>query len=93
MDAKNNFPGSIAAYCSDGAGIVIGSLMGTSPITVFVGEPPARPRVQDLHNLVRHVNFKAFLNSLMDTNSDKTSAQHLLCWKGLCHIGAWVRLV
>ncbi|CAL8467446.1 g6984 [Coccomyxa elongata] len=36
VDEKNNFPGSVAAYCSDGAGIVIGSLMGTSPVTVFV---------------------------------------------------------
>lgn len=42
VDEKNNFPGSVAAYCSDGAGIVIGSLMGTSPVTVFVGEPLAR---------------------------------------------------
>lgn len=39
VDEKHNFPGSIAAYCSDGAGIVIGSLMGSSPITVFVGVP------------------------------------------------------
>ena len=39
VDPKtNNFPGSLAAYCSDGASIVIGSLMGTSPVTVFVGE-------------------------------------------------------
>ena len=37
VDEKHNFPGSIAAYCSDGAGIVIGSLMGSSPLTVFVG--------------------------------------------------------
>ena len=38
VDPKtNNFPGSLAAYCSDGASIVIGSLMGTSPVTVFVG--------------------------------------------------------
>ena len=38
VDPKtNNFPGSMAAYCSDGASIVIGSLMGTSPVTVFVG--------------------------------------------------------
>ncbi|EIE24456.1 hypothetical protein COCSUDRAFT_14437, partial [Coccomyxa subellipsoidea C-169] len=36
VDDKHNFPGSIAAYCSDGAGIVIGSLMGSSPLTVFV---------------------------------------------------------
>ncbi|KAK9909872.1 hypothetical protein WJX75_008797 [Coccomyxa subellipsoidea] len=36
VDEKHNFPGSIAAYCSDGAGIVIGSLMGSSPLTVFV---------------------------------------------------------
>ena len=28
----------MAAYRSDGASIVIGSLMGTSPVTVFVGE-------------------------------------------------------
>ena len=40
MDPKtNNFPGSTMAYCSDGISIVIGSLMGTSPVTVFVGEP------------------------------------------------------
>lgn len=39
VDPKtNNFPGSLAAYCSDGASIVIGSLMGTSPVTVFVGK-------------------------------------------------------
>ena len=39
VDPKtNNFPGSMAAYCSDGASIVIGSLMGTSPVTVFVGK-------------------------------------------------------
>ncbi|BDA42913.1 Adenine/guanine permease AZG1 [Coccomyxa sp. Obi] len=37
VDPKtNNFPGSTLAYCSDGLSIVIGSLMGTSPVTVFV---------------------------------------------------------
>ncbi len=40
VDEKHNFPGSVLAYCSDGAGIVVGSLMGTSPITVFVGVCP-----------------------------------------------------
>ena len=39
VDPKtNNFPGSTLAYCSDGISIVIGSVMGTSPVTVFVGE-------------------------------------------------------
>lgn len=39
----NNFPGSLYAYCSDGASIVIGSLLGTSPVTVFVGQRSLRP--------------------------------------------------
>jgi hypothetical protein len=36
----NNFPNSLYAYCCDGFSIVIGALMGSSPVTVFVGEPP-----------------------------------------------------
>lgn len=41
VDPKtNNFPGSTMAYCSDGISIVIGAVMGTSPVTVFVGELP-----------------------------------------------------
>ncbi|KAK9909947.1 hypothetical protein WJX75_009918 [Coccomyxa subellipsoidea] len=37
VDPKtNNFPGSTMAYCSDGISIVIGAVMGTSPVTVFV---------------------------------------------------------
>jgi len=31
-----DFPRSTLAYCSDGVGIVVGSLMGTSPLTVFI---------------------------------------------------------
>ena len=31
------------AYCSDGISIVIGAVMGTSPVTVFVGELPLFP--------------------------------------------------
>ena len=50
VDPKtNNFPGSLAAYCSDGASIVIGSLMGTSPVTVFVGECLLNTRCQPGH--------------------------------------------
>ena len=37
----NNFPNSMYAYCCDGFSIVIGSLMGSSPVTVFVGAPLA----------------------------------------------------
>jgi AGZA family xanthine/uracil permease-like MFS transporter len=32
----NNFPNSLYAYCCDGFSIVIGALMGSSPVTVFV---------------------------------------------------------
>ena len=61
VDPKtNNFPGSMAAYCSDGASIVIGSLMGTSPVTVFVG---ALQTVSQLpHWLVRsHVSTLSYV--------------------------------
>ena len=35
-DETKDFPRSTLAYCSDGVGIVVGSLMGTSPLTVFI---------------------------------------------------------
>jgi AGZA family xanthine/uracil permease-like MFS transporter len=36
IDENKNFPRSIFAYCADGISIVVGSLMGTSPLTVFI---------------------------------------------------------
>ena len=48
VDAKHNFPGSTFAYCADGLSIVIGSLMGVPPVTVFVGEPCLAPTADTL---------------------------------------------
>ena len=36
VNEKKQFPRQIYAYCSDGLGIVVGSLCGTSPVTCFI---------------------------------------------------------
>lgn len=60
VDPKtNNFPGSTLAYCSDGISIVIGSLMGTSPVTVFVGALPLSACAGCPDKYTQHETFAA----------------------------------
>ena len=35
-EKTGDFPRSVITYCMDGLGIIIGALMGSSPVTVFV---------------------------------------------------------
>ena len=76
VDPKtNNFPGSLAAYCSDGASIVIGSLMGTSPVTVFVGEWVLNTRCQP-----GHASFPAAMRLRLSHPALSPRKLHDLIW-------------